>query len=806
MDIFSSLTSLGTVITFLITSLNSIIIQLISVVLRVFNFALYLRAFNDMPVITGTWTILRNFSNMLFVVLLIWMAFATIFDSSKYSFQKMIVRFLIVAVLINFSLVLGGLVIDACQVLTNVFLAAIGNPADKLGQYLSPTSLVGLTPGDSGSIYDIDVFSAGAISAIMRLVISAMFLFSILVATFFAVIRIFVIWGLLIISPLAWMANILPGTQKQFYRWWGMFFGWNLFLPVYLFFLYLTLFFLSQRGEITKQIGFKIASDSQSALDKGLIAGLTNSASFSLLFFYIFAAVMLVMGAVWAMQLTTAWTGDNTFKKGVGWATNLVKRIPLPGGGSLDSYQYAYNKRREQFQKQGFQNKYLNKIYGGQEGLERQRAAVAGQWPFRTQRQFTENAKVAYSKAENDYNTGRIDINQLRTLASKSAASSEGYAYRKLLLEKGGMDGTMFEETLRQLRGNPYAINDLVKTAKDAKFDGIKNLKSIALNDSLNYPTLTPARREMLRYVAGDAKMAAGLKEEDLNKAASILGGVQSPETKKFLEDFGKLRPDLVYDFKKNNNILEQPEPEKDATGKPLTDAAGQPIYKTGSKTVAMTKLGAIRKSLDTEAKNIAAMPDDLWKTLEFQASLKHKITDSNVSYKTRKNLRDNLEKILNEQGNSDKLLILESVAPKNNFAQTNQPNQANANQQRQSVNAVGSQQSTPNQQARSGRGSGTYRQPIGFGIPGQPPGTVVPRSSQITQSTIEEEEEDEEENTEQNSNPRASTPQGPQASTRVAPRYFPRIEPMTPIKPPKPPSATINPNNVVNLRDKNQS
>ncbi|HVZ11117.1 MAG TPA: hypothetical protein VG941_01725 [Candidatus Paceibacterota bacterium] len=36
--------------------------------------------------------------------------------------------------------------------------------------------------------------------------------------------------------------------------------------------------------------------------------------------------------------------------------------------------------------------------------------------------------------------------------------------------------------------------------------------------------------------------------------------------------------------------------------------------------------------------------------------------------------------------------------------------------------------------------------------------------------------------------------------------QYMPRIEPMTPIKPPKPPSATINPNNVVNLRDRNRS
>jgi len=163
------------------------------------------RAGGDIPVVATTWKILRDFSNMIFIILLIYMAFATIFDHGKYTFKDMIVRFMIVAVLINFSMVIGLLIIDAVQVLTNIFLGSIGNIGDRLGQYLSPGQLL-----PSGTISAASLAGGGLVSLLFAVILSSILLFSMLVALAFAFIRVPIIWALLIVSPLAWMSHVLP--------------------------------------------------------------------------------------------------------------------------------------------------------------------------------------------------------------------------------------------------------------------------------------------------------------------------------------------------------------------------------------------------------------------------------------------------------------------------------------------------------------------------------------------------------------------------------------------------------------------
>src|SRR3989344_2610165 len=76
-----------------------------------------IRIYTNVPVIQVSWKIMRDFANMLFIIALIVMAYGTIFNIPKYDFKSLIPRFIVVAVLINFSLVLGGLIIDATQFL-----------------------------------------------------------------------------------------------------------------------------------------------------------------------------------------------------------------------------------------------------------------------------------------------------------------------------------------------------------------------------------------------------------------------------------------------------------------------------------------------------------------------------------------------------------------------------------------------------------------------------------------------------------------------------------------------------------------
>jgi len=87
----------------------------------------------DSPVVQNVWNLVRNFTNMFFIVALIIMAFSTIFSISRFDFRTLIVRFLIAVLLINFSLVIGNILIGWTQSLSNVFTGAIGGIGDKLG-------------------------------------------------------------------------------------------------------------------------------------------------------------------------------------------------------------------------------------------------------------------------------------------------------------------------------------------------------------------------------------------------------------------------------------------------------------------------------------------------------------------------------------------------------------------------------------------------------------------------------------------------------------------------------------------------
>src|SRR3989338_6636358 len=128
------------------TMVGSGIAALAGMLQWVINLPVYPADGQRIAVIDESWKIMRNFANMFFIVALIMMAFATIFDvlpgAAKYKARTMFGKFLFTALLINFSLVLGVMVIQGTQVLSNTFLAAIGNMSGHLGQNLNPSLLL----------------------------------------------------------------------------------------------------------------------------------------------------------------------------------------------------------------------------------------------------------------------------------------------------------------------------------------------------------------------------------------------------------------------------------------------------------------------------------------------------------------------------------------------------------------------------------------------------------------------------------------------------------------------------------------
>ena len=450
------------------TSIFGLIAGVIKITSAALNFAVSVRAGGDIPVVATTWKILRDFANMFFIIMLIYMAFATIFDKGKYTFKDMIVRFLIVAVLINFSLVIGILIIDATQVLTNIFLGSIGDIGNRLGQYLSPGQLL-----PSGPISAASLAGGGLVSLLFAVILASILLFSMLVALAFAIIRVPIIWALLIVSPFAWMSHILPSSESWWKKWWSQFVGWNLFLPVYLFFIYLGLLFLSKRNEIIGAV-IQVGTTTNPA-NIPLANTLTNGLTFNLLFFYIFAAVVMV-GGTWAAIQTTSMMGTG-FEKGVGWAKWAVKNTPWGKLGSIQNYETAIGQRRDQFKKEGVLG------YFGTDKFERKTAQIgSNKLLFGGVKGALDKGVEMEKKRQQEYSNNVPKLQQLATSGSRQ----QQIAARMRLTQLNVLSKAQVDDTYRLLGGDgsesaeKYVTDiDYGKRSETERKEFMKSLTSI---------------------------------------------------------------------------------------------------------------------------------------------------------------------------------------------------------------------------------------------------------------------------------------------------------------------------------------
>ena len=73
--------------------------------------------------VVAIWTMLRNIVNSLLVLGLIGIAIATILGYKKYAWKQILWKLILVALLVNFSLVISGIVVDTSNYLTGYFLS-----------------------------------------------------------------------------------------------------------------------------------------------------------------------------------------------------------------------------------------------------------------------------------------------------------------------------------------------------------------------------------------------------------------------------------------------------------------------------------------------------------------------------------------------------------------------------------------------------------------------------------------------------------------------------------------------------------
>ncbi len=202
--------------------------------------ASYQNFINVQVVILG-WETVRDIANMFFVVVLMIIAFGTILHLENYDYKKWLPKLIIMAVLINFSKTICGLLIDIAQVamltFVNAFKAMGGaNMTDMLG--ISKIVTMAKSNGSSSFSTIVGAYILGIFYLLTAVVV---------ITTMMVVLamRLVMIWIYVVLSPLAYLLAAFPGGQKYASQWWSEFTKNLIIGPVLAFFIWLSLASLS---------------------------------------------------------------------------------------------------------------------------------------------------------------------------------------------------------------------------------------------------------------------------------------------------------------------------------------------------------------------------------------------------------------------------------------------------------------------------------------------------------------------------------------------------------------------------------
>lgn len=293
----------------------------------------FIKNFTKAQIIADLWSIVRDFTNLFFALILVVIAFATIFDIKKYAYQNLLVRLIIAALLVNFSLVISQTLIDFFNSIVLTFINLLGDPTTRIMSALGlaaafadlPQDLLGLTEALAKSATGVTI---SFVSAVILQVIVGIALLGIALCL---LIRIPILWLLIIFSPIAWVGWIFPeGTiiRKLTYEiygkeggsWWNRFLYWNYFLVVLVVILYFG-FFLIEKLDQTSLV---LAGNEKIGIGEFTLFMLVKT----------IATIVVLLSAFWAARGiggTGATATTRTLGTITSWAETPIKKIPKVG-------------------------------------------------------------------------------------------------------------------------------------------------------------------------------------------------------------------------------------------------------------------------------------------------------------------------------------------------------------------------------------------------------------------------------------------------------------------------------------------
>lgn len=219
-----------------------------------------LLAFSLSPVLLNqgyvkdTWAAIRDMANLVFILVLLWIALATILNIGGVQLKQAVANVIIIALLINFSYFFTRVVIDASNVVAFEFYSAagagtsVGNHVRGVREYrVSEAIMSGIAPEKllSPAMFEKWKTDTKASNASLFFVfflggiINLFAAYVLFYAGFLMLGRVIAFVFLIIASPLAFIAYALPKGGGFTSSWWNQLLNQALVAPVFLFFLYI---------------------------------------------------------------------------------------------------------------------------------------------------------------------------------------------------------------------------------------------------------------------------------------------------------------------------------------------------------------------------------------------------------------------------------------------------------------------------------------------------------------------------------------------------------------------------------------
>lgn len=200
--------------------------------------------------IYDVWSAIRSLANIVFVIVFLIVIFSQITSVgiSTYGIRKILPRLVIAALLVNMSFIISAVAIDLSNVLGHAVYAFVHSFYESLGNSvavelswsdIATTVLAG--GGTVGGAVALHLWfsaaTAGSVGAVFFMLLGV--LISVGLAALTALIILFARQGLLIIftliSPFAFVAMVLPSTEKWFKKWQETFTTLLLMFPIFSF-------------------------------------------------------------------------------------------------------------------------------------------------------------------------------------------------------------------------------------------------------------------------------------------------------------------------------------------------------------------------------------------------------------------------------------------------------------------------------------------------------------------------------------------------------------------------------------------